>query len=238
VNIIRPHNLVTYSKCPKRAQFSWSDEPSLSLDARIVINVAKTAHLYHLRKEQPAPWYHMSTWMDKCTRDIFADKAPRERYKESEHILTRICDWYRNVYKSKHCDPAMINLPITARLHQNRIYQDTIDIVSVGDNLKLFDFQEVNTGFYVSGVKIYEDLLSHIKAWGFWKASGIRPDSYVRIYLFPNTVKCATIRIMDNMMQNADRIINHLVDGIRHNVIYPARSEQCASCPYVQGCSF
>lgn len=233
--IIYPHNLITYSKCPKRALFSWdSDPPRLPPEFDILANVIRSAYLLFSRFNKPSTWKNIPVWLDK----YLLQNIGLDDYEKTKNLLARLHGWFFNYYLGDYCFPGLINVPVRIDLDQYLSYHDSIDIVGISERIHIFDFKVIPHKYPTGVMEIYNDFTSHVKTWGFHTAMKLKPDMYTRIYLRPNSIKHTSLLINDKFLSNASKTIEHMYRGISQGIFYPSRSEQCNYCPFFDKCTF
>lgn len=235
--IIQPHHISNYSRCPKKTLYTWNDKVKVSANQQIISNIIKTIYGYHLRKEKPALWRHIPGWLDRYLREsVLKALDPQARYKEAKNILIRVRSWYDKYYLEKYCEPGLINVPLKVRLDHHNFYSDSIDIVTMNNKIRLYDFDE---GYGdLSGIDVYNDIKVQARIWGFWKASETKPDEYVRLRIRPQSMTSAVISINETTLERSNAVVKQITRGIKDQVFYPSVSEQCRHCPFQSNCSF
>lgn len=230
-----------YTRCPKRAQFAWESESETSLTYRIISNVIKSVYMYQTRKKRIPAFRSIPGWVDRFLQDeIDINQDAEQQYKLAKNIIARLHIWYSRHYLEHFCDHGLINLPVTIGIGPSTTYYDQVDIVTVGQPVRIFDFAEVrdNIEFRAyNGTRVYNDMRVHTKMWTFAKASGLELGEYVRLVIGPQSIKPVKIRVLDGMLEKQKRYLQHIIQGIQDQVFYPAFSEQCLNCPYSERCS-
>jgi len=187
--IVRPRNINAYSKCPKRAGYSWLDKPRLSFEGTVISNVIKAMYLYEARRECPPPWKHMPGWIDKYSGEAYCQLSPRDRYQETKNLLTRIYHWYHNYYLKNYGGAGIANVPVSIGIGNQLEFYDKIDIVGLDNKIRIFDFVEAERVKSFDTTQMYSDMLIYARIWGFCRSAETKPDEYVRLVIGPQTIK-------------------------------------------------
>jgi hypothetical protein len=235
--LVRPHQLVAYSRCPRRCLYTWRDKPKVARETVIVSDVIKHSCLFASRKQRLIPWRHIPPLLDKIITEHMLDSTEGKMY---EHLLTQLHRWYHTYYIKEPNFNSVVNLPIVLPLGQNVIYCDMLDIVRIEDSgTTLLDFRRILPKNFPSSspVEVFDDLSIHIRSWGFWKASGVIPEHYTGVILAGTRVKMLSVSLGRVILERAERICRQILAGIKDEVYYPSRSEQCISCPHQNICS-
>lgn len=236
---ITPRNIVTYSKCPKKAAFSWHQPEETSTEFQVISDIIKTAYLYYERQGKPPAWRNFMSWTQ---RKVFNNTVKHDRlsYKEGKSYLSQLSNFYEDIFLNNYCVPGLINVPISVGLGQHIVLEDTIDILSFEKKLIVFDFKEiekVKAKSYTSN-RLYNDLLIHVRSWILWKVSGALVDEYVRILIGPQSVGFAKVSITEASLLKIEGIVRQITRGMKDGIYYPSFSEQCGSCPFKAKCRF
>jgi hypothetical protein len=162
----------------------------------------------------------------------------REKYKDTKSILTRLIDWYNRDYLGTYSQPGLVNVPVVFTIDRELRFKDSIPIVTSGNKMRLFDFQSVKAedGPFYSGKRIYNSMEVHARLWGFWKASGVLPNEYVRFAILPECIKTFQVTFTSDILRRSERIFKYMLLGMRDDLFYPSFSEQCGQCPNRQYC--
>lgn len=240
MRIITPSKIDTYSRCPKRCFFSWNSKPQIDLEIEVLQDMIKKLYLFHARTGTLKPWRGMPHRTHQMLLEYVKDSDKVSEYKKVKNILYKLSVWYNGPYLNEYCDEGIINMPIRIGLGYSCIYKDSVDIVTIGKKLRLFDFKQVRDNeeyAAYNGRKIYNSLEVQSRIWGFWKSSEVLPEEYVRLVVGPIGLKPVRIKITEENIKKIDSSIVHIADGIKDNIFYPSFSKQCLSCPFAQHCS-
>ena len=232
---ITPQDIIEYSKCPKKLYFSLSYKEKMispRFEFQIISDVIKSVYLYALRKEKFTPWNLIPGWVDRAANNFTIDLSDIERYKKSENILVRLSYWYNNIYLAQENLSGFINVPIYYPIDYHRVYYDKIDILEIGQQVRILDFTEEDIG----PVNLYKEMLIHIKSWGLNVSCKSKPDKYVRLVIKPLSIKIVEISVTNDMIKKAEKISYHILSGIKNQIFYPSITKQCPSCPYMDLC--
>lgn len=215
------------------------DMPDLAQPANetIVGNTIKSAYLYQIRKGRFPPFRRFPHWVDQFLQEQLVETGD---YKHSKRLLSILSYWYNKLYLEKYYDDGVINLPVTLGLGTHLTYYDTIDLVTIGNTTQLFDFKEVRDRAEFrayNGTRVYNDLIAQTHIWSFWKASGLMPDSYVRLVIGPSMVRDVRIKVTEKGLQRVEGYVRQITRGIQDNAFYPSFSDQCGHCAFAQQCS-
>jgi len=240
MQVITPRGLKLYARCPKRFSFSWHLKPVTTIECKTIEDIIKSLYLYHARRGVLMPWKHIPPRAHQMLLETFKDLDATQEYKQTEHLLVKLSAWYNNHYLEEYCDEGVINLPVQMGLGTHLTLADEIDIVTMGKQLRLFDFDEVCDKQSLStytGLKVYNDLAALAKVWLFWKATDIMPEQYIRLVISAKSVKPIRLTITDRMVEKIEVFMRQLARGIQDEAYYPSFSEQCLHCPYKERCS-
>jgi len=240
LQVISPSLVKLYSRCPNQVKGLVDRNVSLhtlDLSASVISDVIKKIFVYQTTTNKIVKWRLIPGWVDIRARERLASIGPKEAYKEAENTLLRLSRWYNGPYLDTYNDPGIINVPIKVYVDDSTIFTDEIEVITVGDTIKMFDIRQISNVRQVSSVAIYNDLSVLARLWGLHQASGVWPTEYVRIYITPESVKTAKILIDEKLQKKCEKITEYLIHGIRNEVYYPAFSDQCIRCSYSKGCS-
>lgn len=225
--------LAQYSRCPKQAYYDWNNPPSSPLtDEAIISTIIKKIYVHHTRFEKLMPWRKVL----RLTTSTFFDFIPTENraaYLESKNYLTRISSWYNGPYLQKYSDEGIMNVPLKIGLGHHFSLTDTVELLTVGKDIKIFDF-DVNGS--LNKIMLYDDIIVHMRLWLLWKMSDTLPSKYVRIVIRPHTVTPVEIQVNKKMVENMEKTVKHLTRGIHDGVFYPSFSVQCDRCVHAKRC--
>ena len=240
MRLIKPCQILKYSKCPKRSLMSWdAQEPPMSFEHTVITNIIKCAHMYRTQKGRPAWWRWIRSFAERYYQDAMVDPAvpqPTE-YKTYVSLLQSMYPWYQKIYHIEYPDEAIVNIPIWLQLGSDCVYNDTIPLIILGKEITIIDFKEVDRAEEASTISLYNDLTAHVRMWGFKQAAQVNPTRYARLFLHGQYITHQSIRITQNTLENASKICKHILTGMKEKVFYPSFSEQCINCPFNQGCT-
>lgn len=237
---ITARGITAYARCPKRYSFSRTLRPKISVERRVIQDVVKYIYLYHTRHGKLIPWRHIPSKTHQVLSDLSESLDPTQIYQETKNLLTRLSGWYNKHYLTEYCDEGIINLPIRIGLGTHLTYADSVDIVTIGKKLRLYDFDEVRDKMalsYYTGIKVYNDLGVLSRIWAFWRAAETMPEEYVRLVMSCQTITPVKITITEPLLEKAEKIVRQIARGVQDDAFYPAYSEQCLQCPYKDHCS-
>jgi len=240
MRIVTARDITAYSRCPKRYSFSGTDQLKVSVEQHVIQTVVKHIYLYHARQGHLIPWRHIPSRTHQVLSDLTDSLDPIQVYKETKNLLARLSGWYNRYYLEEYCDEGIVNLPIKVGLGARLTYTDSIDIVTMGKKLRLYDFDEVHNKEalrHYTGIKIYNNLGVLSRIWAFWKAAETMPEEYVRLVIGCQTITPVKITITELLLEKAEKIVRQITRGIQDDVFYPAFSEQCLQCPFKKHCS-
>ena len=169
------------------------------------------------------------------SRSIKPEDDPEEFYKSSKNLLLMLHPWFFG-YFVKNPEQCIINLPVAVQVDNSTFYSDTIDIVSVGNKIKLFDFKQISSSSYNTVNSVYSDIEVMTRIWGFKKATDYQVAEYCRIYILPKSIQMRNITITDKYREKINKIINYLLRGISSEVFYQSKSDHCNRCVFSEDC--
>lgn len=211
----------------------------MSLDAEVLAWVIRRVHSYHLKHEVLPEWKMIPRWIDSAYIYTIRKRGREEGtadYRETKNILIRLHKWFFD-YSASDPEPCLINLPVAVQVDNSIFYSDTIDIIGVRDNIKMFDFKEISNMSLNTVKSVYADIEAMTRIWGLKKATGIRASSYNRIYISPTSINIRTIAISNQYQEKIDKVINYLLGGISRGVFFPSFTDHCINCKYNDDCS-
>lgn len=234
----RPIDMALYAKCPKKCQYLWGYEKTITPESQLIQTVIKKTFEHHLRLDKIASWRKIRQWI----QDIIINTGYTftNEYEETKNLLTKLSNWYNLHYLEDYTDVGFINFPVRLELGSHFILKDTIDIVSIGDQIRLFDFDEVDDWdslLYYNGLKLYNNIEVLSRIWAFNKLTGQKVDEYIRFVNGQGTIKAVKIRELDKILEQTDGMVRQITQGIKSNVFYPSFSKECINCPFKKGCS-
>jgi len=239
--VVSPDKIVSYTRCPNLCLFSWNKKKKVSPETKVIRDAIKLGYIYHSQTNKVVPWRRFIGWTERLIAENLPElSTTEESYKRTKNFLSQLSKWYNDFYLPEYCDPAYTNLPITIGLGSRVTYSDEIDLVTVGDKIRIFDFEGVYDGKQVisyNGLKVYNDLLVWVRIWGLWRAAYIEPKEYIRVLVTPRSIKPVRITILKSMLERSEKIVRQATKGIEDEVYYPVFSSQCIRCSYREGCS-
>lgn len=233
VNINR---IIKYSQCPKRCEFEWHVQEEIDVEERIIQDVVKGMYLQHTRDRKPISWKQVLLHTERRLVSKMPDLVPRQQYRETKGYLERLSNWYSDYYLKDYAYPGLTNVPISIRLDNFVVFEDSIDIVVPGDNIKLFDFRKTEEIKSHASIHVHNDLAAQTVAWAFWKAAEVLPKEYVRMVIGPRSLRPVRSFITEGRLKKVEGIIRQILRGMKDGIYYPAVSEQCDSCPHRSYC--
>lgn len=234
--VVRPKNIVTYARCPNRAILSWDDSVQEDPVRKIIETIVKLSYLYLSRKSAPISWKSILSWSQSVYVQEIA-KINTNNYKDMESILSRLSHWYNNYYLRDYCTPGITNIPISIALGYSCYYRDDIPLLLNGKHLSIVDFG-MGLARNLIGSDLYNDPQAQVRLWGISQGSDLIIKEYSRFVITPTEIRPIKITIDNNLIMKNNKIIRHIVDGIRERIFYPAPSEQCNNCPYQDRCGW
>jgi hypothetical protein len=196
------------------------------------MNEAKKKFYGSINKAEIAPSFKLVSYWYEIEYNRILKNTPNYAGKD---ILSRIGHWYNNYYLNS-ITQAISNVPVSVSI-QGQPYQDIIDVIEVGDKIRVHDFKELLGQKEAGSAVIYNDIKVHARLWGLEMASGIIPDEYVRWVILPNTIRYISIKVDKKMLEKSYKIVRHILEGIAREVWYPSVSDQCSHCPHLTYCS-
>jgi hypothetical protein len=185
------------------------------------------------------PWRRIIGWADLHYKRLFVGSpdSKSKEYKSAVSLLNTLYGWYHKLFLPKiHNTEALINIPIRLDLGHDVVYQDSIPIAIIQDNVTLADFRQLDKSENIGMMRVYNDLLIHVRIWGFYQAAQQLPSRYIRFFIMPESIKAVEIKVTKEMLANAAVISKHILTGIKDGAFYPSFSEQCARCPFRRDC--
>ena len=240
--VIEPHHIAKYSRCPRRAILSWNllKPSNLGFKNTVLQYVIQAAHLYVSRKRKFPTWQRVIYWSELYFQKLCREPGylPDKEYQSAVSLLNILYDWYNNLFLPgiKDYEP-LINVPVYMSLGHDTIYHDQIPIVNIGQRIQIVDFSQIDKPKNPGIINIHNDLVAHIRLWGFSQVAQCTPTEYVRWFMMPKSVQSVTMRVSQDLLENAAKIGHHIMSGIKDRVFYPSFSEQCLRCTFRKGCS-
>ena len=235
---ITARDIVRYSSCPKKAKYLWGQPSPLEPIPNLISDVIKSAHFYYTHHGELASWKRVTGWASRlfCKNITVSGEVD---YKSGERVLTRLSKWHSKYYLDKNTSPAIINVPIALALGQSCYYRDSLPMVSMDKSLKLYDFHGINEGRLTdyTGIDMYDDLLLRIRLWNFIQATDTVPSEYVRYVISKESISTVSIFPQNEFVHTSNKIIRQILQGMRDDVWYTARSSQCNTCEFRATCT-
>jgi hypothetical protein len=222
---------------------SWNlERPSnLNFEGTVMQHVVQAAYFNLSRRGKMPTWRRIVNWTDLYYRRASLDSAiPQpEQYKSAVSLLNTLHGWYHNQFiprvRGKDIEP-LINVPVCLELGHDVAYRDVVPLVIIRDDVRLVDFRQLDKTRKLGMIDVYNDLLVHVRIWGFQQAAQQVPSSYIRFFITPESIKPVEMKITKEMLANAAVISKHILTGIKDRVFYPSFSEQCVKCPFRRNC--
>jgi CRISPR/Cas system-associated exonuclease Cas4 (RecB family) len=237
---VTPRHIESYTKCPKRTWFNWSNIPELSLNLSAVTAVIKQVHLYQSRKNTIMPWRHVFSLLEReLNKQLKRYTDPVYKYKLTTALLSQLYTWYHDHYLEKYFDDGISNFPVRLTLAPNLWFHDEVDLITVGSKVRLFDFVEASqqdTYASYTPSRVYNSFFVQARLWGFWKFTETQPTEYVRLVLGSQALKMIRISIRESMLKRTEEVLRYVIRGMKDKIWYPSFSEQCNTCPFTQRC--
>lgn len=235
---IPAHEIVTYMKCPKRAEFTrgFVRRPNPLVDAITI--VVQKAHLHYARYGSVPSWSnvrHMITWQ-------IQNDLPHllESRKNIENMVSRMEKWYSNYFLDQYALPGISNVPLLLSLGHSTTLTDKAPLVLFSNQIELVDFIEVSDSLEYrkyNTKKMRDDFELQLRLWIWWKTSTILPAKHSRIVIGQESLRMETMNVERKVLEESvEPIVKHVVNGIQQRVYYRSKSEQCNSCPFFDVC--
>jgi hypothetical protein len=232
-----PYQVAAYVDCPRKAWLDWYAPRSKPSPADVLIeNTIKSAYLYEARKGIIPTWKTVCRWAVIGISKLNSSSNEKEDYRDNKLVLSKLSNWYNKYLSLNQCDQGIINVPIKLTLDYTFTFEDTIPIVSIGKQVRLYDFRHIGKPSIYQVKNIYNSLEVQSRIWGFWKATNILPVEYVWLINGPNTIKPLNYLISLDRMHRLEVYIRQALRGIRDNAFYCSFSKQCKLCPHVSAC--
>lgn len=232
-----PLQIAAYADCPRKAWLDWYIPQSKPIPADILIeNTIKSAYLYQARKGIIPTWKTICRWAVIGISKLNCVTQEQENYSDNKLVLTKLSNWYNKYLSLNQCDQGIINVPIKLCLDYTFTFQDTIPIVSIGKQIRLYDFKHTDKSNTYQIKDIYNDLEVQSRIWGFWKTTNILPVEYIWLINAQGTIKPLNYSISLDRMHRLEVYIRQALRGIRDNAFYCSFTKQCRSCPHVSAC--
>lgn len=235
---ISTYEIITYMKCPKRAEFSKGFVKKENPIVETITTVVQNAHLYYSRYGKLPSWNNIRHMITRQIQENMSGLI--ERKNSIELIVGRIQKWYSEYFIKNYTLPGITNVPLYLSLGHFAVLSDKVPLVLFSDKIELVDFKEVlgtvDYQSYETG-KMRNDFELQLRIWIWWKTSTILPEKYSRIVIGKEGLKIKTINVERKLLEEiVEPIVKHVVNGIQQRVYYRSRSEQCGNCPFFTVC--
>ena len=231
---IHPEDILDYIQCPRRALNNAKHKRKINTRLSIFKNVVKKAYNHQLQNRSYMLWRTVSNLLDK---EIKRQTKSVKDHEKHTSLLPVVHKWYHTYYVHENTH-LVVDLPVIINLDNRIIYHDVLDAVFMDDEIVISDFCEANKLDAVNSLVLYNDHLTQLKAWGLWKAFGQAPDKYQRFYVTKSTIGDVSYFIKGDILERAEKLIQHAGYGVFNGAYYPIRGEQCNTCPHFVTCSF
>lgn len=233
---VSSHSIETYSKCPKKLYYQGSQKilpPSeyLSPNSQILASVIKDTYRHISRKGSIPKWYYFARWVESYYKTLYQTKVVDVQH--TKELLAGLYKWYKDVFP-KYMDTTYVNFPIQISLDEQIRYEDYIDLVTVGDKLRIFVFGEGK----LTGKEVYNNLRFQSILWGFYKFADKVPDEFICLSIDQMNITPITLYPMAGMLNKTETFVRQILTGVRGNVYYPSFGQQCNTCPYENICNY
>lgn len=236
---VRPHHLVTYSRCPRRALHSLgtSTEPD-SFHFSVVKQTIQASYIHAYNRQKYPKWRRVLEILNRLVRNEGTAMYRQEVYQQSHNMMVAVDRWYEKYFCKDYRQLGLSNVPVEFPVGSSLTYRDDIPLVLFGDTIKICDFKEVSNIHTVSKMATYNDMLLQVRAWGANHALDIPPSHYARIYISDKSVSIMEIQITQEMLAKSDKMLKYILTGMRNEAWHPVPSAQCQACPFSKGCTF
>jgi hypothetical protein len=171
--------------------------------------------------------------IEKQCKEYLFIKDPDEIYKHAKNLLSRLAQWKINIYPNYFYD-GIINVPIQINIDNYAIYEDTLELVSLSEKIRLYDCSDGK----ITGIGLYNSPEVQFKIWGFFRASETFPAEYIRYNILPETITATKIVLDEKLIRKTEKIVKQLMRGIIEGIYYPSFGGQCSNCSYYSICSY
>ncbi len=239
--IVNPSRIELYSQCPKKFHYGYREvarEPAsltLPTDIKIVAEVIKDLYVYISRKGQVPTWQSFIRRTENYYKKFYRQGSVilSEDISHITKLITTIQKWYRDTFPN-YTDVAYVNFPIEMSLDGRVTYEDFIDIITIGQEVRLFSFSETNN----TVKELYNNLLVQVRLWGFAKYADKIPKEFVCYAVDKSNVIATSFYPMTTAIHKTETFVRQILEGVRSNVWYPSYGQQCLSCKYRETCSY
>ena len=229
---VNPFFLSLYSQCPIKAQFAQQYQKNIPIDLKIIRDTIQSTFMYQSKNDKFATWRLVTTWTQRNMVKYMADVKDKKNIKGSITILEKLFNWYNNIYLEQPEVDTLANVPIILNLGDKVVYRDSIDIMTNGTELKLFNFEQVDNASDYKDQQMFNELETLIQIWGFWKATEFPPNKLVKIINTPKTIQYRYKLIDQKFLHHTEKIVGYLLTGVINHVYYQNYSSQCDKCEF------
>jgi len=234
--IIKPWNIEAYTKCPKRAYFSWNTLFKKNANLEVITRAIKKTYSTHAKRQLPLSWRAVSQFTTSAINEQVAAIEKGTSYGAPSNSITKMGTWHERYYKNAYCYEGLVNFPIYLGIDNSHVFKDTIDVVTIENGVRLYDFKEIPNLATLLAKEAHSDIITLSRIWGFYQHTQMVPVEYIRFTVTKKTLKAVVIKVDQKLLDKATRIVGQLLQNIRHDVFYPSESKDCAECPYLNKC--
>jgi hypothetical protein len=239
--VVNPARIQLYSQCPKKFFYGYREVArlpnslSLPTDIKIVAEVIKDLYIFISRKGHVPTWQSFIRKTEGYYKKFYRQGSTvlPEDIKHIAKLLTIIQKWYREIFPS-YIDAAYVNFPIELALSGQVVYEDFIDIITIGQEVRVFSFTEETK----SVKELYNNLAIQVGLWGFSKYADKIPKEFVSYSIEQSKIIATSFYPMSGAIHKTETFVRQILEGVRANVWYPSYGQQCLSCSYGETCSY
>lgn len=226
---INPQSVALYMRCP--VLYSKKTIEKTDIRTEILDRVIRKVYFNQLRTEQRVVWKKVRWCLDREV-NLLA-KSP-EDISAGISLLPNLSKWYEEFYLPGP-EVVMPSVPIVLNLSAGAQYTDIIPFLNLDKKIRMFDIAWCEQP---SVTDLYRDTVTHIRAWGLYRAFREVPHYWERIFFYGTTMKKIAYPLGVRHTGVLDRTVKHIVEGMVRNIIYPSVRPECNQCQQISNCSW
>lgn len=246
---IPTQNLEIYSRCPKKLEFHLSqgttDTVPLSTLSLALKTIITSAYLKKSRTGKESPWRQVTSAVDKLVYTKLPRRSHPDYEKAASDLFNKSIKYIKQVKKAWY-DPYYLSEDFSGfpdlkigKIIDDTLVHDSIDLVLYNEReLVVCTFMDVepNLPLMYNNIRLRSQALMISRELN-------KPVTKLRAFSWSTktdliTVKDLNIHKQLEFMNKTERSMRQIVRGIKNKAFYPSINAQCASCQFVNVCSF
>lgn len=224
------------SRCLRYLQFSLQEPLTFkeNKEVRIADEVIRKGYVQALETSFKPQWRRVLAWVDKrvfVNVDINDIESFTKAKITSEHILTFVKTWYRNILIPEHVlayPSVAIEMPISS----SEVSTD-IPVIKLGEKPTIFSVSNVVCNDW----ELYNDIEVRTQALLVDYTLHCKNVIYHRIAMGPRGgFNENIIELTEEHHKATEKMITQVVQAVERKMNYPSFTKLCSECPYYRRC--